>query len=223
MGAGAVAAIIIGLVVLAIFGQQFLGQAVDTTNSALEFYKLLTDANKVKITPNEGERLCDISITVYGELTETLPLTPLFVRIGDKTNHPEGKSYTWFDCHDAKKVPALSLFDIGLEDPVVQQSPDLTKLKEQAIFLTQTKIHVQIVLKSGPYKIDAVTQPSLKKEIIIPAGDVPLPIDVRALFVISNIPERDYTLEVYYGREINNMDAGQPWITKICRVGLTTC
>ena len=38
-------------------------------------------------------------------------------------------------------------------------------------------------------------------------------------FVIENIVYDDYILEIYYGRTINNLNAGEPVIDKVCTVG----
>lgn len=188
-----------------------------------EFQKLLFDADQLKLKPKSSEKICDLKVTVYGELHGYSPFgirtnqadlpTNLKILLGKDTAHPEVKKYEWFDCQKSTAVPLASLLDFGLDfGPENQLNYDLAP---QAFFTVEEKIHAQIVLKSGPYKVDAVTQPNLKKYIFIPAGVVPLPYDMRAVFVVQNIPQRSYEMEIYYGQEINDLAPGQPYITNI--------
>ena len=165
-----------------------------------------------------GENLCDLKVTVYGKLVDAL-------RPSIKIDTSNAKSYEWFNCSPVTKLSLLSLWDIGLDDPVVQK-PGWNAMHlplQDFLFVTEETIHAQIVLKSGPYKVDAVTQPTLKKELKIPAGILPDNYDLRVTYVVTNIPDRDYDLEIYYGRNINNLGAGVPLLDKICKSTKSEC
>ena len=51
------------------------------------------------------------------------------------------------------------------------------------------------------------------------SGIIKTPYNLNQSFVIENIVYDDYILEIYYGRAINDLSAGQPVIDKVCTVG----
>lgn len=233
MGAGTVVAGMFLILLILVGGMVLINMMnVDTTGTGKlkqdEFQKLLFDADKLKIKPNANEKICDVKITVYGELHGTTALNlsdnlnplpaNLKILLGKGTAHPEIKKYEWFDCHESTSVPMASLLDFGLDfgdEKINNSGIQPGDFDTMALFPVEEKIHAQIVLKSGPFKVDAITQPGMKKYIFIPAGNVPLPYDMRAVFVVQNIPARDYEMEIYYGIEINNMSPGQPLVDRI--------
>lgn len=209
---GIIGLAILGVVIIALWG--FVGTAII---NLVDSTKGLADAFEITPKPKSSEKVCDVQITVHAELAETLPFTPLFIRMGDEAQlNKNPRDYSWLDCHSATAFPLASLLDWFRYDD--------EKPTGLALFLADEKIHVELVLRSSDgTKIDAYTQPSLFRWKTIKAGIIELPLDMSQQFVVKNIPQRDYNLEVYWGRDINGMGSGIPFVTTICKSGGNNC
>ena len=53
------------------------------------------------------------------------------------------------------------------------------------------------------------------------SGIIQLPLNMDQSFYIEDVPHDNYILEIYYGREINNLGAGNPLEETVCKVGAT--
>lgn len=198
---GSLAGIAVFLIVILVAGTYFLGTINTTVESGKDFFT----AQRIKPTPNANEYVCDLVVVIYGELRETLPLTPVYIKVGEGTSHPEAFTAKWISCNKAEAVPRFSLL------PTL--SGDAHPL---AFFFDEEVIHTEVVLKDfSGYKIDANIQPALRRAVPLPNGLVPLPYLLQETFVVADIPCRDYSLEIYWGREINKLGAGEPFVSQI--------
>ena len=196
-----IAGLAIFLIVVLIAGTWFFGTIDATIESGKDFFT----ASRIKPTPLQNEYVCDLALTTFAELRETLPLTPVFIKIGQGTSHPEVFTAKWINCNKATTIPRFSL----LLNP-------LNEVKPLAFFFDDDVIRTEIVLKdSGGFKIDANTQPSLRRSVPLPNGLTPLPYLLQETFIVSDIPCRDYVLDIYWGREINKLNAGEPYTVEI--------
>lgn len=196
--------IIIAVVLLMYFGGSFLKTIGDFT----ELSKGYVDAAQIQIKPQKGDTVCDLKLQVFGYLNEKYAFSPLYVQLGEGTKHPEAVQYDWINCRTYGTLSIIPFSIFGMVDG--------DKIREFAISVIEEKFHIEVVLvASDGKKIDAHTQPTLYKYITLPAGVFPLPLEITKSFVISDIPRDKYTLQIYYGREINNLGAGTPYLKTI--------
>lgn len=184
-----------------------------------EVRKQQTEAD-LRLPDPYGKQLCNLTVEVDAQIDNTLlDLSPkIIIDTSDPAN------YQW-DC----QFPYLNTWIDRLT---------LTPLD----FLAGENefIHAEIVLidKDNPTKkYDAQScdlpcdtrtdnghfpEPSsMYREIRLTdtTGIVKTPLNLDQSFVIENIVYDDYILEIYYGRAINDLSAGQPVIDKVCTVG----
>ena len=184
-----------------------------------EVRKQQTEAD-LRLPDPYGKQLCNLTVEVDAQIDNTLlDLSPkIIIDTSDPAN------YQW-DC----QFPYLNTWIDRLT---------LTPLD----FLAGENefIHAEIVLidKDNPTKkydaqscdlpCDARTDnghfpepSSMYREIRLTdtTGIVKTPLNLDQSFVIENIVYDDYILEIYYGRAINDLSAGQPVIDKVCTVG----
>ena len=184
-----------------------------------EVVKQETEAD-LRLPSSYGQQLCNLTVEVEAQLDNTLlDLSPkVIIDTSDPAN------YQW-DC----QFPYLNTWIDRLT---------LTPLD----FLAGENefIHAEIVLidKDNPTKkydaqscdlpCDARTDnghfpepSSMYREIRLTdtTGIIKTPLNLDQSFVIENIVYDDYILEIYYGRAINDLSAGQPVIDKVCTVG----
>jgi len=173
-----------------------------------------------QLQPRVGtdEVICDLRIKTLADLDQTLPFSTIFTRIDPNNSH----EWNYFECEFASQFPIASLLDI--EDR-------FTELQLQALDIVTfggETISVEIVLLDAndpTQKVDAFTQPQMRQQILLSTefAILPTPFNVDQVFVVKNIPVREYQLQIFYGREIfvdrpirETLDAGEPFITKIC-------
>lgn len=203
---------VIGLIIIGIFAPGMINDFFSAIDKANGFF------TATQLTPrvNVDETVCDLRVKVFAKVTQDFGIAAPEITI-DKDNN---SSYEWFECESSSKINALYLLDWDLE---LQNTSKL-----DFISLGGESISVEIVLrdqKDSTQKVDAFTQPQMKRLIQIEQGIIKTPLDASMEFVVKNIPERNYDLEIYYGRAINDMDAGKPFISKICNLNTSpgTC
>lgn len=169
-----------------------------------EVKKQETEAD-LRLPNSDNRQLCNLTVEVDAQLEAPFGQSP-YVTID--TSDPA--NYQW-DC----QFPYLNTWIDKLS---------LTPL--DFIALESEFIHAEIVLidKDNPTKKYDANHPDFKsmyREIRITdtTGIVKTPLNLDQSFVIENIVYDDYILEIYYGRTINNLNAGEPVIDKVCTVG----
>lgn len=224
MGAGTtLIAFMILIIIGAVVIQQLGLSTVDILNQSTNFL------NAYKLQPNiqPGERLCDISITTFADLIGPNTLSIEFGVVTDPFVQIENnvRSYQWFNCRDPTAVPFLSLVGnlFETEDLNIQSLDFLT------IFGIEIQPSIQLSSPGSFQTIGPDLNPSLKKLIKVPAGNVPSPFDLDQTYLISNIPERNYDLKIFYdGKQIRTPDGtklpfNSPFNSNICKSGLSSC
>jgi len=199
-----IVALAVIIVVVAIFAPSLFDnffQAIDTANGVF---------TATQLTPRIGqdEIICDLRVKVNAELVQGFGILGVgdspFIQIDKDNSH----TYEWFECSATSVISALDLADFDVQNP---------QLLDFFSFGGET-IATEIVLRDSndnTQKVDAFTQPQMRRLIQLQEGLISTPLDMSMEFVVKNIPTRDYTLEIYYGRIINGMDAGEPFITSI--------
>ena len=169
-----------------------------------EVRKQETEAD-LRLPNSDNKQLCNLTVEVDAQLEAPFGQSP-YVTID--TSDPA--NYQW-DC----QFPYLNTWIDKLS---------LTPL--DFIALESEFIHAEIVLidKDNPTKKYDANHPDFKsmyREIRLTdsTGIVKTPLNLNQSFVIEDIVYDDYILEIYYGRTINNLSAGQPVIDKVCTVG----
>lgn len=219
MGAGAVLFGLVFLIIVVMIAFAYLSPLLTGIGNASGYYT----ATQLKPRVGQDETVCDLRIKVKANL-ETSSILGQELGIDDNSNPFPAKVFVtinknnpyekpdWFNCQVASQYNSYDLlgeynFDFSQYD---------------FFSIGGEKIHGEIVLRDindHSQKVDAFTQSQLRREILLPAGIVDTPLDISLEYVVNHIPLRQYQLEIYYGREINNMDAGVPIITKICSNG----
>lgn len=169
----------------------------------------------LEATPTSDEMVCDLRVTVFATLDERFPFE-VFAKIPDQDG--DVKRYFWTDCSPAKATSLFSLLDLS-----ENLSEGLNGLGQLAFFTEDDTIQVNIRLtdpKTGDI-IDKFNTGNLVRDFDIAGKDTPL--NVSQEFFIPNIPHRDYDLEIFIGRAINNLPIGTPFVDEVCQFTKTTC
>lgn len=170
-----------------------------------EVVKQETEAD-LRLPSSYGQQLCNLTVEVEAQLDNTLlDLSPkVIIDTSDPAN------YQW-DC----QFPYLNTW-----------IDKLTLVPLDFVAFESEFIHAEIVLidKDNPTKKYDANHPDFKsmyREIRLTdsSGIVKTPYNLNQSFVIEDIVYDDYILEIYYGRAINDLSAGQPVIDKVCTVG----
>lgn len=173
-------------------------------------------SEELEATPTSEEMVCDLRVTVFATIDERFPFD-VFVKIPDSSG--EVKRYFWTDCSPAKATSLFSLLDIS-----ENISEGLGNLGQLAVFSPEDKIGVSIRLtdpKTGDI-IDKFNRPNLEKAITGLESKT-TPFDAQQSFFIGNIPHRDYDLEIFWFRAINELPIGTPFVDEVCQFTKTTC
>ena len=173
-------------------------------------------SEELEATPTSEEMVCDLRVTVFATVDERFPFD-VFVKVPDSSG--EVKRYFWTDCSPAKATSLFSLLDIS-----ENLNEALGNFGQLAFFSEEDVITVNIRLtdpKTGDI-IDKFNRGNLEKKI----GDLEnknTPFDIQQQFFIPNVPHRDYDLEIFYGRAINELPIGTPFVDEVCQFTKTTC
>lgn len=209
---------IIGLLILAIivivawgFIQNFIVEILLTGD---RLGTAIFTSEELEATPTSEEMVCDLRVTVFATLDERFPFE-VFVKIPDSEG--QVKRYFWTDCNPAKALSLFSLLDLS-----ANLGESLKSAGQFAFFTTEDQLTVNIRLtdpKTGDI-IDKFNRGNLERKISL-SGSTPL--DVQQQFFIPNVPHRDYDLEIFFGRAINNLPIGTPFVDEVCQFTKTTC
>ncbi len=176
----------------------------------------ISTSQDLEATPRSDEMVCDLRVTVFATVDERFPFE-VFVKIPDSVENV--KRYFWTDCSPASATSIFSLLDLS-----ENLNEGLKGLGQLAFFSAEDKITVNIRLtdpKSGDI-IDQFNTGNLVREIGQLQGRN-TPFDVEQEFFIPNIPHRDYDLEIFFSRAINNLPIGTPFVDEVCQFTKTTC
>lgn len=171
-------------------------------------------ATQLKPRPNIDETICDLRVEPHAELWSG-SLTAKSLNIDDNINpfpaeiwvHIDDQnafSYTWFNCESSVIKSPFELIYKGDAETLDFFTTGGESISSQIVLID----------KADPtQKVDAYTQSWLKQDIQLTSsfGFVDTPYDLSKEFVVKNIPLREYTLEIYYGQEINNLGIGEPY------------
>lgn len=178
----------------------------DTEKNKEEVAKQESEAD-ARLPSTAGETICALSVFVDAQLIEEF--TTVKIRM-DESNPAD---YQWH-C----QFPSLISW-IGSQD----FTPFFFALESEFI-------HTEIVLidkndKSKKYDANHPDYKEMFREIRLTdtTGFIATPLNMDQTFYVDNIVHGDYILEIYYGRIINNNDAGEPVIDSVCMVGKHTC
>jgi len=173
-------------------------------------------SQELEATPTSEEMVCDLRVTVFATIDERF-LLDVFVKIPDSSG--QVKRYFWTDCSPAKATSLFSLLDIS-----ENLNEALGNLGQLAFFTPEDKIGVEIRL-NDPKTGDIITKfnrPNLEKAIT-GIENRNTPFDVQQEFFIANVPHRDYDLEIFWFRAINELPIGTPFVDEVCQFTKTTC
>lgn len=173
-------------------------------------------SEELEATPKSDEMVCDLRVTVFATIDERFPFE-VFVKIPDSGG--EIKRYFWTDCSPAKATSLFSLLDLSQN-----LNEGLNGLGQLTFFSPEDKIGVSVRLtdpKTGDI-IDKFNTGNLVKDIT-GLENRNTPFDVQQEFFIPNIPHRDYDLEIFFFRAINNLPIGTPFVDEVCQFTKTTC
>ena len=169
-----------------------------------EVKKQETEAD-LRLPNSDNRQLCNLTVEVDAQLEAPFGQSP-YVTID--TSDPA--NYQW-DC----QFPYLNTW-----------IDKLTLTPLDFVAFENEFIHAEIVLidKDNPTKKYDANHPDFKSmfrdiRLTQTSGIVKTPYNLDQSFVIENIVYDDYILEIYYGRAINNLNAGEPVIDKVCTVG----
>ena len=192
-----------------------------------ELRKQQTEAD-LRLPDPYGKLLCNLTVEVEAQVDNTLlDLSPkIIIDTSDPAN------YQW-DCqfpHINSWIDKLSLVPL---DFVAFESEFI---KAQIVLIDKDNPTKKYDAQSCDLPIDTTKcvtsdvrtnnghfpEPSsMYREIRLSdsSGIIKTPYSLNQSFVIENIVYDDYILEIYYGRQINDLNAGEPVIDKVCTVG----
>ncbi len=179
----------------------------DTQRNKDEVVKQEAEADKV-LPLSDGKLLCDIKVEVDAQLIDEFGFAKISIDASDPSN------YTWY-CQFPNQWGFLN---------------NLSGFSLLDIFALESEfIHAEIVLKDkdNPDRKYDANHPDYKEmyrdiRLVQTSGILKTPYNMDQSFYIDNVVHDDYILEIYYGREINNLGAGNPLDETVCKVG-TTC
>lgn len=171
-----------------------------------EVVKQESEADK-RLPSTVGKTVCDLSVFVDAKLIDDFG----FLKVQIDSNDPA--NYQW---HCQFPSPLAWMNNINI-NPL-------------AFFFESEFIHSEIVLidKSNTSKKYDANHPDYKsmyREIRLTdtSGFVNTPLNLDQTFYVEDVVHGDYTLEIYYGRNINNLPSGDPIKDSICMVGKSSC
>jgi hypothetical protein len=171
-----------------------------------EVEKQEQEADKV-LPITTGKTMCDLQVFVDAKLVDDFGFLKIKIDESDPSN------YQWH-CQFPNQWGFLNNMSFN----------------PMAFFFESEFIHAEIKLidkdnKSRWYDANHEDYKEMYREIRLTdtTGFVNTPLNIDQTFYIDNIVHDDYILEIYYGRVINNLDAGEPIIDSVCMVGNHPC
>ncbi len=202
------------VIAYAIFQPVFAG----LIDEATDFYT----ATQLKPKVGQNETICNLQVIVGADLVQDINIgIPLidskpFVQIAEQNIRTQ-----WFDCFKFASFPTANLIDFQYTNP------DPLVILFALDFELVTSIEL-IDANDSAQKVTPATQKWLKRTIHFSQGDiVNTPKAVNMQFVVTKIPQRDFNLEIVYEAGfitgINDLNSGEPFVTKVCANGTTFC
>ncbi len=174
-----------------------------------EVEKQQTEA-ELRRPSTDGKVICDLAVSVRADLVEDFGRSPYI-----KIDTSDARDYQWY-CQFPNQWGVLNNLTNGLQKLFWANSDEFIHAELKLIQQSDTSKWFDAN--------DAPDYSSMYREIRLTdtTGIVQLPLNMDQSFYIENIPHDNYILEIYYGREINNLGAGNPLDETVCKVG-TTC
>lgn len=156
----------------------------------------------------QSDLICDLEVRVKADLVQFGGIGSPYVEMN--VNDPS--DYTWY-CQFPNQWGTLNNL--------------IDEINQLAFFAFEDEFirsQIKLVQKNNPDKwIDGENDDykSMVRDIRLVQRDgiVNTPYNLDQSFYVENVPYLDYNLEIYYGRTINNLNAGEPVIDKVCTVG----
>lgn len=217
MGAGTAIAVI--LLVIIMVGVLVLGTDLFTSlfSKGGEFFT----ATKLKVNPASNEIICDLKIETNVDIVQDIIIS------NPKFNVPSSNShkYTWYSCFLPSNYVTYNLLDAGFGSAPKPIREAVGDLQTNILFLPtggDITQGIRLIDSRDPTQVvDWNLQPNLQYKIDLPSGiNIATPYSVDATFVVSNIPVREYNLEIHLSglpEGVNNQPVGQPFTGgKVC-------
>ncbi len=211
------------IIVVAVSWQYVQGFVFEIITEGQRTFTQIQTSNRIVTTAQPDELICDLAITVFVEIDSTRRIA--FV------DPSMAKEYIWSDCNPTSAIPFASLLDLNFDTMMLQLDLLFGGLADQQL---ETTIRLQD-RETGEIR-DRFTDPNLQMLQPSAQGILEFRKAFQEEFFITNIPSRDYDLEIFYVTtfETNpdirdvlkiNEDGviGAPFVDRICAVGFTSC
>lgn len=186
------------------------------------------EAQAIGNKPKSGDVVCDLKITVFGELDfanqdgRTVILanpfeTNLVVFMNKKTAHPEIAQYQWFNCYKSGTFPLAMLFGgvTGYELLTEAKQLDVSGIALGDSFTMK----ISGESDDGRLLIDKFGRTAWEKRVDVPDGSqIKIPYGFSVRYTLDDVVFDDYELKVQaVAKSINNMPANQPYIYHVVK------
>ncbi len=205
-------ALVIGLAVIAVI---LFTVAPSVFAGLIDEGANLYTATQLQPKANSNEIICDLRITTDVDLTQDINTGILIV--DSKPEFTVNSIDTeWFDCYRQNNFPTNALVNLN-------HLNDFTQLS----FLTAVEGSVTSKIRlidstDSNQQVDWNLQKQLKKTENFPPATYSTPLPVDQTFVVTNIPARDYNLELhidgfFFGSTFDEVNGkiGQPYTDKV--------
>ena len=181
------------------------------------------NASQLQIDRNSNEVVCDLVVTTKVQIDQgglKLPLIddPKFV-----VDNDDSHTYIWDNCIAPNNFTGLNVLDDGFGTaPRISSSSLGESIPNSFLSVGDTVLVQQIRLldaRDSTQTVDWVTRPNLSYSTTITNGFHETPLDFSATFVVSNIPLREYNIQIHLNgldSGINDSAVGIPFTGKVC-------
>jgi len=182
------------------------------------------NASQLQIDRNSNEIVCDLIVTTKVKIDQgglKLPAIddPKFI-----VDKDDSHTYIWDNCVAPNNFTGLNVLDDGFGSAPRVTTNSLADAQPNSFFngLSGSTIVQQIRLIDAidpTQTVDWVTRPNLSYSTPLSGGFLETPIDISATFVVSNIPLREYNLQIHLNgldSGINDSAIGVPFTGKVC-------
>lgn len=197
---------VIALVILFVFAPSALAGLIDGSTGYFT-------ATQLQPKIGQDEIICDLRVEVNAEMVDS----DIFFLIDEKP-HVRINSVTpeYFDCF-AKSAPnTMSLLNFN----------HLHGMSELDVLIFTPQVLTSdiklIDSNDGSQQVSSALQPQLKHSRTFQSGEIiDTPFNISETFVVTNIPARQYVLEINYNSQtglisgIDGKSLGQPYITTV--------